>query len=329
MARIYSLKQAADFLALIDVPSQYRDPKALVPSPESLRMLHTYMISAIPYETLVLHYSRDRQVRLDPQDLFDKIVGCGRGRGGYCLENNLLFLFMLRDLGFQVYPVGTKSRNRVDGIPQGHFQGWGHIVLIVTFSDSSRWVSDVCFGGDGLTQPMQLVEGSMIRNMGTQDARLIRDFIPGQSSRAPELKMWQYQCRNSEDRPWTAFYSFSDRVEWLPADVSVVNCFTSASPDSAAVTSVCAVKFLRRDVSGSSKGEDMNHQAQEIFGKRICFNAFIKEDLGWKTTVVQECRSEEARVDALRHWFGSTLTDEERSSVKGHVTELGQLRSPL
>lgn len=121
-------------------------------------------------------------------------------------------------------------RNRVDGIPQGHFQDWwvemtpsilivanyinrGHIVLTVTFSDSSRWVSDVCFGGDGPAQPMQLVECSTIRNMGTQDARLIRDFIPGQVSRASEHKMWQCQCRNSEDRPWTAFYSFSDRVE--------------------------------------------------------------------------------------------------------------------
>ncbi|CAF3653185.1 unnamed protein product [Fusarium graminearum] len=60
MARTYSLQQVADFLVLINVPSQYRDPEALVPIPESLRILHTYMISAIPYETLVLHYSSDR-----------------------------------------------------------------------------------------------------------------------------------------------------------------------------------------------------------------------------------------------------------------------------
>ncbi|PTD07445.1 hypothetical protein FCULG_00007196 [Fusarium culmorum] len=41
MARTYSLQQVADFLALINVPSQYRDPEALVPIPESLRILHT------------------------------------------------------------------------------------------------------------------------------------------------------------------------------------------------------------------------------------------------------------------------------------------------
>ncbi|KAM0308278.1 hypothetical protein ACHAPQ_012665, partial [Fusarium lateritium] len=46
---------------------------------------------------------------------------------------------------------------------------------------NSRWVIDASFGGDGPTQPMPLVENAEWRNMGTQDARLIKDFIPGQT----------------------------------------------------------------------------------------------------------------------------------------------------
>jgi arylamine N-acetyltransferase len=82
------------------------------------------MISTIPYETSVLHDSPTLRVRLDPQHLFQKIMRDGRGRGGYYLENNFFFLFILRDLGFQAYPIGTKSRVRIDGLPQGYFQGW-------------------------------------------------------------------------------------------------------------------------------------------------------------------------------------------------------------
>lgn len=168
---------------------------------------------------------------------------------------------------------------------------------------------------------MRLVEESTIRNIGIQDARLIRDFIPGQVSRAPEHKMWQYQCRNSEMRPWRTFYSFSDTVEWLPQDFGVVNCFAVVSMESSAVTTICMVKFLRRAVA-DCEDATAEGQLQEIFGKRMLVNELVKENLGGKTKVVQECRSEEERVEALKKWFGVELTEEERLAIKGHMTEL-------
>ncbi len=124
MARTYTRQEVGEFLALLDMPPEYRNLDEVSPNLGFLRTLHTHMISTVPYETLVLHYSPERRVRLDPQHLFQKIVRDSRGRGGYCLENNLFFLFMLRDLGFQVYPVGVKSRLRIDGAPKGVFQGW-------------------------------------------------------------------------------------------------------------------------------------------------------------------------------------------------------------
>jgi arylamine N-acetyltransferase len=54
----------------------------------------------------------------------------------------------------------------------------GHIILIVTLSDGTRWAVDVCFGSDGPTQPMQLVESSISRNMGPKTAVTYVDISP-------------------------------------------------------------------------------------------------------------------------------------------------------
>ena len=48
----------------------------------------------------------------------------------------------------------------------------------------------------------------------------------------------------------------------------------------------------------------------------------VKENLGGKTNVVQECNTEAERVEALKAWFGIELTDEETTSIRGWHTEL-------
>ncbi|KAF5536441.1 arylamine n-acetyltransferase [Fusarium phyllophilum] len=158
--------------------------------------------------------------------------------------------------------------------------------------------------------------------MGIQNARFIHDFTPGQVSQAPEHKMWQYQCRNSSSQPWETFYSFSDMVEWLPPDFAVVNYFTAMSSKSAAVTSICVVKFMRRPTANSTNDHGNDSQDQEVYGKRILLNESIKENLGGKTKVIHKCRDEEERVEALETWFGIRLTEEEALSIKGYATEL-------
>ena len=124
MASVYSREQISQFLDYIEIPSKFHlqsNPKC---DYEFLKTLHVHMITAIPYENLTLHYSSRRVVNLDPQALFRKMVGEARGRGGYCMENSLLLLHMLRGLGFRVYPTGVKIRYRENGVPQGDFIGW-------------------------------------------------------------------------------------------------------------------------------------------------------------------------------------------------------------
>ena len=49
----------------------------------------------------------------------------------------------------------------------------------MTLEDGTRWMVDVGFGGDGASKPIALAEGPITRNIGTQEIRLVRDWIPG------------------------------------------------------------------------------------------------------------------------------------------------------
>lgn len=190
-----------------------------------------------------------------------------------------------------------------------------HIVNIVTLTDGTRWMVDVGFGGDGASKPIPLIEGHVTRNIGTQDIRLIQDFIPGQTERTPERKLWICQYRNSTRKPWNSFYAFSDLVEFLPADFNVMNAYTGSHPESFQTSTILIVKFLRRPEEDGS-GED------QIYGKRMLVNGVIKENLGGKTNVIQECKSEPERIEALRTSFGIELTQDEVESIRGRNTEL-------
>ena len=190
-----------------------------------------------------------------------------------------------------------------------------HIVNIVTLPDGTRWMVDVGFGGDGASKPIPLTAGHVTRNIGTQDIRLVRDFIPGQTEQTPERKLWIYQYRNSSDKPWNSFYAFSDLVEFLPADYHIMNWYTGSHPESFQTFTALVVMFLRRpneEVPGD----------EEIYGKRMLVNGTVKENLGGKTKVVQECFTEAERIEALKTWFGIRLSSEEVESIRGWHTEL-------
>lgn len=168
----------------------------------------------------------------------------------------------------------------------------------------------------GATKPIPLIDGHVTRNIGTQDIRLVRDHIPGQTERTPERQLWIYQYRNQPEQPWNSFYAFSDLIEFLPADYHIMNWYTGSHPESFQTFTVLIVKFLRRPC-----GKDSDEY--EIYGKRMLVNGTIKENLGGKTQIVHECRGERDRLDALKAWFDIELTDEEKEGIRGWTTDLG------
>ncbi|RYP02172.1 hypothetical protein DL764_005923 [Monosporascus ibericus] len=273
------------------------------------------MISTVPYDNLSLHYNPTHSISIDPQHLFQKMVANKRGRGGYSMEIAILYNHMLVGLGFDAYTVGVRTRPRIQGVPEGDFPGWVHIV---TFPDGSKYHVDVGFGGDGATLPLPLIEELAHRNLGTQEIRLVRDWMPTQRKRTEEAKLWIYQYRNSPESAWNSFYAFAE-LEFTQADFEVINWWTSHNPGFYQALTMLLIKFLRRE------GE--NGQ-QEICGKLVLVNGLVKENLSARTRLVQECKTEE-RIEALDKYFGIRLTEEERLGIRGWATGLPQRESAV
>lgn len=124
MASQYNPEQILQFLQYIGIPKRFHPDNHPPLDIAFLTALHSHFITTIPYENLTLHYSSSHEIVLDPQSLFQKVVTANRGRGGYCLENAILFNHVLRALGFKAYLVGGRMRFRVNGVPQGDYSGW-------------------------------------------------------------------------------------------------------------------------------------------------------------------------------------------------------------
>ena len=193
-----------------------------------------------------------------------------------------------------------------------------HAVNIVTFATGQQYVCDSAFGGDGPTRPLPLISGQITPNLGSQEVRLVYSPIPQIRARpSGHQKFWIYQYRNSEAAEWNSFYCFTE-AEFMTQDFDVMNFFTSEG-NTFQRTTVLIVKFLR-DTSEGKKGEDV--EDSKIVGKLMLVNGTVKRNLGGKTEIVQVCKNEDERVQALKQWFGITVTDDERQGIKGLVTEL-------
>ncbi|TPX12588.1 uncharacterized protein E0L32_000765 [Thyridium curvatum] len=328
----FSRDQLARYFDHINLPTQYRDQligagpgrHAAPLDIAALTALHTHQIAAIPYENLSLHYSRDKIISLDPQELYTKFVANGRNRGGYCMEGSLFFLHVLRSLGFHAFPTGVRIRLREDGVPKGDYVGLVHLVLVVELPGApdgggqqqqrDRYVCDVAFGGDGPTAPLPLVHGRVTRNLGAQEVRYVHDHIP--------------QYRNSEAQVWNSFYCFDPETEFLEADFQIMNYYTSSGQTFQRKMTLI-VKFLLEGERKSAEEGKISNEGQssdggdrKIVGKLMLVNGIVKRNMGGRTEVVQECRTEPERIEALRRWFGITLTQEEIEGIAGEVTEL-------
>ena len=181
-----------------------------------------------------------------------------------------------------------------------------HCVNIVTLDDGRRYSCDVGFGGDGPTKPLLISETeSQTFNLGPQEVRLHYEALPGSSE--PTHKQWIYQYRNSPEQAWNSYYAFPE-FEFFDADLSNMNYWTSQSPDSFQRHQTLAVRFLR--------------EGTEIVGKVMLAEGLVKRNMGGKTELIQECKTEKERIQALDQYFGIRLTQEQIDGIRGTRTEL-------
>ncbi|KAE8344319.1 hypothetical protein BDV24DRAFT_148920 [Aspergillus arachidicola] len=291
-------EQVDAYFERIQLPKAYHRNQDPTLDLSFLSRLQGYHVSAIPYENLSLHYAKSVKVSLDVAELHKKLVQ--RRRGGYCMENNILFHHVLLFLGFEVYLAGARLFRVGDGRLAG-WSGWEHSVNIVTLGPQ-RYLVDVGYGGNGPRSPLPLIGGPVHENIGTQTMRLAYEPLPGSRQR-----QWIYYTRNAEDQPWIHNYAFTE-MEFFQRDFEVMNFFTSCHSDCFLASHLLVVKYLR--------------EGDEVYGKIVLDDDKIKKNEGGKNVLVQTCMTERARVEALKDLFGIELTEEEQNGIQGRMSAL-------
>ena len=132
----------AAYFQRIGYRGRYQPDLALL---SALTLAHT---QTIPFENLDVLLGRP--ISLEPDALFQKLVV--DHRGGYCFEQNGLFLEVLRELGFQVVPISARVRLQR---PRDFIPPRTHVFLRVELAGES-WLTDVGVGGLSLTSPLRL-----------------------------------------------------------------------------------------------------------------------------------------------------------------------------
>jgi N-hydroxyarylamine O-acetyltransferase len=166
---------------------------------------------AIPFENLDIFLGRG--ISLDPDKVFDKLVTAKRG--GYCFEQNQLFLRALHAIGFEARPLLARVWLGATEVPART-----HTLNLVTI-DGQRWIADAGFGGS-YTPSMPLADGEIADTPDGARHRLVRDPDRGwMLERAPPGEIERFQPQ----------YSFTtDPV--FPADLAMSNHWTATAPDS-------------------------------------------------------------------------------------------------
>ena len=211
---------AKDFLDLYFRRIRYSGSPAA--NLQTLRELHLLHLQHIPYENIDVFCHRG--ARLDPETLTEKMLL--RRRGGYCFEQNGLFLMALTALGFRCQPnMARVHRNRPR--PGGRT----HQINLVEL-EGETWVCDVGFGGSGFRHPLPLQAELEVEQLGE-----VYRF------HASDLHGFYLQKKMGEE--WQPLYTF--RVDpALPIDMEIANFYTANSPDHVFLSTIMGTRMTER-----------------------------------------------------------------------------------
>ncbi|QNE33427.1 arylamine N-acetyltransferase [Sphingomonas sp. NBWT7] len=171
---------------------------------------------AIPFENLDVAFGRP--IAIDSPAVFSKLVVARRG--GYCFEQNRLFLDALGAMGFDARALLARVWLNGDGVPPKT-----HTLSLVTV-DGQPWIADAGFGGS-YAPPMPLVDGAEAEAPDGSRFRLTQDATHGW------LLARGGHAANTDGRGtgngFQPQYSFTTDTVW-PADLALSNHWTSTAP---------------------------------------------------------------------------------------------------
>lgn len=119
----------------------------------TLTDIFQHHIRAVPFENLSIHCGE--KIELDLEATYNKIVR--KKRGGWCMENNHLFSWVLKTLGYDVTLLGSRVY-----VPEyeAYADELDHLLLKVVL-DNKPYIVDAGFGMVyQLWEPMELIAGT-------------------------------------------------------------------------------------------------------------------------------------------------------------------------
>lgn len=186
----------------------------IAPTLEVLRALQAAHIAAIPFEALDVLV--DGAVDVDAAAVDAKLID--QRRGGYCYEQNGLFLRVLQTIGFDAEArLGRVRWMLVDDAPT---TARSHMVSRVTLN-GRPWLADVGFGAATPTAPLAMDDRDP--QPTAHEAYRIRQ------SHADGSDEWLVEARLGDS--WAAMYIFDDVLQ-QPIDIAVANWYTATHPSS-------------------------------------------------------------------------------------------------
>lgn len=189
---------------------------------EVLHALTRAHTQTIPFENIDVYLRKP--IQLETAALFNKLVLAKRG--GYCFEQNGLFLQVLLQLGFNARPLAARVRLRVPD--RSEMPARAHLFIGVELG-GQQWITDVGVGGHSLTQAL-LWEENLEQDTPHDRRRLTH-----------EAGRWFHQVW-TENR-WLDVYEFWG--EQMPlSDQKVANWYTSTYPESGFIKKIMAARAL-------------------------------------------------------------------------------------
>lgn len=202
---------------------------------------------AIPFENLDIPLGRG--ISIDPAHVFDKLVT--RRRGGYCFEQNQVFLRALLAMEFVARPLLARVWLMAESTPP----------LTHTFSlvniDGQEWIADAGFGGS-FSPPMPLEDGATVQMADGTAHRLVRREHDWMLERAGDPAATDGRTRDTRD--WQPQYSFTTApVEAI--DLELSNHWTSTRPGTRFLTMQIVSLILPDGFATLSDGKLSLHRA--------------------------------------------------------------------
>jgi N-hydroxyarylamine O-acetyltransferase len=219
---------------------------AAAPDRDTLAALHRLHPQAIAFENL--DPLLGVPVRLEAAAIEGKLVRSARG--GYCYEQNLLLMHVLRALGFRVRGLAARV---LRGVPEGVIMARAHMLLCVDVGDT-RYIADVGFGGGTLTAPLRL----------EHDGAQPTPHEPYRLLRAGDHYVLQVEINSS----WQSLYRF-DLQEQLQADYDVANWYQCTYPNSQFITGLMVARTAAGRRYGLRNNELSVHRVDGPSERRV------------------------------------------------------------